>query len=140
MVEINNKANFDIDEELTLKVVKNFLKIYHLEGQLLSLAFIDDNEIKEINKTYRSIDKTTDVLSFPSSKEEKLEDKFLGEILINYNQVKRQVGEYGEDERQEFIFILVHGLLHLLGYTDETEEDKKKMIKLGRKLIDQMNI
>lgn len=135
MVEINNKANVDIDEKLVFQIVEKFLKIHNLSDHYLSLAFIDDEEIREINKIYRNLDKPTDVLSFPSSEGEKREEKFLGEILIDYDQVKRQVGEYGENEEGEFVFILIHGLLHLLGHTDETEEDKNKMITLGKEIV-----
>lgn len=135
MIEINNKAGFDIDLDKVKRVVKKFLDYYKLKGYKVSIALVDDKEIREINKNYRNLDFVTDVLSFSSSEEEKEEEKFLGEILINYNQTKRQASSFGHTPWEEFVFILVHGLLHLLGYDDSSEEDKEKMISLGEKII-----
>ncbi|HMB65813.1 MAG TPA: rRNA maturation RNase YbeY, partial [Patescibacteria group bacterium] len=78
----------------------------------------------------------TDVLSFPAEEP----GDFLGEVIINYQQVSRQAPDFDSSPREELVFILVHGLLHLLGYTDDTEETKREMIELGQKLIRELNI
>ena len=135
MIEINNKAGFDIDLDNVKRVVKKFLDYYKLKGYKVSIALVDDEEIREVNKNYRNSDSTTDVLSFSSSEEEKKEEKFLGEILINYNQTERQAPSFNHTPWEEFVFILVHGLLHLLGYDDSNEKDKEKMISLGEEVI-----
>ncbi|MCD4694156.1 rRNA maturation RNase YbeY [bacterium] len=140
MIEINNKAGFRVDLKEVEDVVKKFLDYYKLKNYKISIALIDDEEIREINKNYRNLDMATDVLSFPSSEKEKKEDKFLGEVLINYSQTERQASHFSHTAWEEFIFILIHGLLHLLGYDDLSKEDKEEMISLGESFIKKMLI
>lgn len=129
-IEINNKANYKINFKLVEKVINIFSKIYKInKNKEISLAFVSDAEIKKLNFKYRGFNKITDVLSFVG------EGDFLGEIIINYNQIKRQAPDFKNSAEKELIFILVHGLLHLVGYNDEIEEEKNKMIKLGEKFI-----
>ena len=135
MVEINNQAKVEVEQEKLEKVAQSFLDYYNLSGFNLSLAFLDSEEMRRINQTYRGINKTTDVLSFPASSKEKEEESFLGEILFDYEQIKTQAQR---EEEEELIFILIHGLLHLLGHTDETPEDREKMIKLGEELMEKL--
>ena len=132
-VEINNKTKSKINLELVKKTAEIFLKRFRKEKFDLSIAFVGDEEIKKINKKYRGFNKPTDVLSFCG------EGDFFGEIILNYGQIKKQTKEILEvgDKavEKELIFILVHGLFHLLGYDDETEEDRLKMIRLGSEFI-----
>jgi len=137
MVEINNQAKVEVEQEKLEKVAQSFLDYYNLSGFNLSLAFLDSEEMRRINQTYRGINKTTDVLSFPASSKEKEEESFLGEILFDYEQIKTQAQR---EEEEELIFILIHGLLHLLGHTDETPEDREKMIKLGEELMRNLSL
>ncbi len=139
MVEINNKAGYELDIDSVRIVVEKVLKHFNREEFNVSLALVDDSEIQELNKTYRGKDESTDVLSFPAETEE-LKDYFLGEIVINYQQTKRQAKDFDNSPKQEFVFILVHGLLHLLGYEDESREDREKMIKTGEDLIKELSI
>ncbi len=128
-IDINNVNQEDIDIDLIKNTAKKFLEKYNKKDFNVSIAFVDDNEIQKINKKYRHIDKPTDVLSFEG------EDNFLGEIIINYSQVVRQAKELNCKIEEELIYILIHGLLHLLGYNDETEEDSKEMKKITDKFI-----
>lgn len=139
MVEVNNKAGYDIDTAKIEEVIEKFLLYFKKEDMEVSVALVGDAEIREWNKTYRGKDAPTDILAFPAGEEE-LESGFLGEILIDQQQVARQAPDFGNTAEEEFLFILVHGLLHLLGYTDQTEGDKKEMIELGRNLIKELNI
>lgn len=128
-VEINNKTKAKIDLNLVKKTVEKFLKFYKIKNKEVSIAFIGDAAIKKINNKYRKINAPTDILSFEG------EDNFLGEILINYGQIKKQAKEYGLNARQELLFILVHGLFHLIGYDDKSEKGAKEMEKLGTEFI-----
>lgn len=95
----------------------------------LSIAFVGDKIIRDLNKVYRGIDKTTDILTFSG------EDKFLGEVIIDYAQIKRQAKKFNNSIKKELIFILVHGLLHLLGYDDKTEKGRLEMEEMGEEFI-----
>ena len=81
--------------------------------------------MKKVNFVYREKNKTTDVLSFVG----------LNEILISYPQIKKQAKKYNKKTRDEFNFILVHGLLHLYGLDDNTEARRLKMIKKAEEFL-----
>lgn len=129
-VEINNQANYKIDLKLVKKVITAFGRVYKINNKELSLAFVSDAAIKKLNLAYRGINQSTDDLSFPGEGNE------LGEIIIDYHQIKRQAGEFKNSAEKELIFILTHGLLHLIGHDDKTDRQRKKMIRLGEEFIE----
>lgn len=129
MIEINNLAKSKVNLKLVEKTAKKFLKAHKKANCDLSIAFVGDPEMRALNKQCRKKDNITDVLSFEG------EGDFLGEIIIDYAQVKRQAAEYGASAEEELIFILVHGLLHLIGYDDTTEKGREEMIRLGEKFL-----
>ena len=133
-IEINNKANYKIDLKLVKKVVEVFGRAYKIKNQEISLAFVGDAEIKKINNIYRGLNQATDILSFAG------EGDFLGELVIDYGQIKRQAGDFKHSAGQELIFILAHGLLHLIGYDDKTEKGRLEMIRLGEEFIKKFKI
>jgi len=129
-IEINNQANYKIDLKLAKKVISAFARAYKInKNKEISLAFVGDAEMKKLNHAYRGLNKATDVLSFSS------DGDYLGEIIVDYNQIKRQAGRFNNSAEQEMIFILTHGLLHLSGYNDETEKQREEMIKMGKEFI-----
>ena len=128
MIEINNKTRSKIDLILVEKIAEEFLKFYKIKSKEVSIAFVGDTVIRRLNKKYRGYDRITDVLSFKGEEE-------LGEIIIDYSQIKRQAKKFSGTVKEELVFILVHGLLHLIGYRDDTENGKRKMEGLGKKFI-----
>ncbi len=134
MIEINNTTGNKINLALIRKTVKKFLELCGRNKFTVSIALVGDGRIRALNKQYRQLDKTTDVLAFSG------EDNFLGEIIINYQQVKRQAGKFNQSVQRELLFILVHGLLHLLGYDDETEKGRREMESLGENYLKRLQI
>ncbi|MCL2521805.1 MAG: rRNA maturation RNase YbeY [Erysipelotrichales bacterium] len=98
------------------KVLKN-------EVGKMSVIFVSDEAIKELNKTYRGKDKVTDVLSFPDNTND-----YFGDCFIAPLQAFRQALEYGHSNLREMAFLAVHGYLHLTGYDHETKKEEEKMI------------
>ena len=88
--------------------------------------------IRRLNKEYRKIDRVTDVLAFEG------EDNYLGELIIDHTQIRRQAKRFSPSTEKELVFILTHGLLHLLGYEDKTEQGKMEMERLGKEFIDKL--
>ena len=126
MIEINNLTVKKINKVRIEKIAKAFFKKYKMkESVVVSLAIIGDAKMKQINSVYRQQNKTTDVLSFSD----------LNEIIINMNQIIRQAKGSGKKPADEFDFILVHGLLHLVGFDDDTEKKRLKMIELGEDFL-----
>lgn len=89
----------------------------------IELVVVDENAMCEINKTQRSIDKTTDVLSFPL---QSIENLPLGSIVINANAVKSEAKARGHSQECEFALLFLHGLLHLLGFNHETDSGEMR--------------
>jgi probable rRNA maturation factor len=91
----------------------------------LSVSFTDDRRMRELNRIWRNIDRTTDVLSFPQ--EGGPDYSLLGDILISLDTAKRQSKNYGNTVHEEIKKLLVHGMLHLLGYDHKKKKDKDIM-------------
>ena len=115
-----------VESKLLSKIAHRALEVLGLSKVELSNAIVSDAQIKRLNKLYRNKDKPTDVLSFPIG--EKVEDwLILGDIVISVDTAKRQAKELGHSLEEELKRLLVHGLVHLLGYDHELggEEEKK---------------
>ncbi len=132
MIEINNKTKSDIDLKLVKKVCEEFLRYNNIKNKIVSIGFVEEIVIKKLNNKYRKVNKVTDILSFQADKED---NGYLGELIINYIQIKKQAKIFSNNTRDELIFILTHGLLHLLGNEDKTEKGIMQMEKLGKEFI-----
>ncbi len=106
--------------EKLAKFVLNYKKVP--EDAELSIALVRREDIKDLNEKYRGVSSSTDVLAFSLE-----EDPLLGEVIISPEEAMEQAKVYGNSFDEELFLLLIHGILHLLGYEDETEEDKKKM-------------
>jgi len=139
MIEINNTTRQKIDKKKITRVAARFFRVYKKNGAEVSLAVVGAARIRQLNKKYRKIDKATDVLSFPSG-EKSGEGKYLGEVIINIQETKnpsRYEDVFWEKRSASYIFyfLLVHGLLHLVGYDDKTDKDHLAMLKRGEKFL-----
>lgn len=102
------------------------------------LSFVQAEEIRELNKTYRHKDYITDVLSFAATGEFADEERCLGDIVICVAKAGEQASEHGHELRLELIFLFIHGLLHLLDYDHEnSEEAAKEMFSLQNKVLEE---
>lgn len=103
--------------------------------RLVSVALVSEKEIKFLNKNYRGKDKVTDVLAFPFKDEE-----ILGEVLICYSQAKRQAKQFGFSLHQEIVILVIHGLLHLLGFDHLEKKEAIKMFTQQKKVLQSLKI
>ena len=125
------------------EVLDYTLKHENVENAIFSIIFVEDEEIHEMNKNYRNVDRVTDVISFALEDNEDIvydNIRVLGDIYICIPQMKRQAIEYGHSEKRELSFLAVHGLLHLLGYDHMTEEDEKVMFSLQELILNDKDI
>jgi len=135
MIEINNTTAQKINQSKIKKIVNDFLVIHKKNNWEISIAIIGASRMRKLNDDYRGIDKTTDVLSFSG------EGKYLGEVIINIEEVKKNhkyLEVFGIKKSAEYIFyfLLVHGLLHLIGYTDDKEGERVRMLKIGEAFLE----
>ncbi|WNE41326.1 MAG: Endoribonuclease YbeY [Mycoplasmataceae bacterium] len=129
--------------------IKNdFLNIFNLsiinvfgnEEKKISagVSFVTKNEIKELNKIYRKKDKETDVLSFKC--DVNFVNDYLGDIVICYSIAQEQAIKYEHSLKRELCFLFLHGLLHLLGYDHESEDEEKIMFSIQDLILNELNI
>ena len=135
MIEVYNETNCDAYIKDIENILKLGLKHMNIKDSYISVVIVDKDRIHEINKTYRNVDKVTDVISFAFEDNAGitpdglriLGEIYLCEIYLCMDKAKEQAVEYGHSNKREICYLVIHGLLHLLGYDHEKEEDKKKM-------------
>lgn len=161
MVELN----FDIDIyedtvkpstiELIQKIMEEALEIHNLKGNYeISLSFVDDEDIRDINLRFRNKDSKTDVLSFPLFSEDEIkeviltsektlnfsENVMLGDIIISVPTALSQAKEYNHSIERELCFLSCHSILHLLGYDHDTKERTEAMEAMQRTIMDKVGV
>ncbi len=107
----------------------------------LSVIFVNEEQIHEMNRDYRNIDRPTDVISFAlhdtqDDYECGEEEEQLGDIFINVAAIRSQAADYGHSLRREVCFLFTHGLLHLLGYDHMHKDEEKIMFQLQDEILD----
>ncbi len=110
----------------------------------VSVTFVSNEEIRELNKVYRSVDSVTDVLSFPQYEDlSEIPDEgeiCLGDVVICTEQALLQADEYGHSKDRELVYLFVHSICHLLGYDHMEEADKEEMRKLEEEIMQKLDL
>ncbi len=104
---------------------RRVLRILDVYADDLAIAFVSDAEMKKLNRDFRHKNKTTDVLTFPGD-----EPAHLGDIVISVDQAKRQAADEKHSLATEIRYLLVHGVLHALGYNHETDNGEMNALEL----------
>lgn len=130
MIELENNTNLEIDIS-SLENIANTLTKKDIE-----LMVVKNDEIQQINKEHRNIDKATDVLSFPMDFD--FPNMPLGSIVISTDFVEEKSKEYGHTFNEEFLLLFIHGILHLLGYDHEVDNGEHRQKE--EELIKQFNL
>ena len=144
-VELFNQTEKEINElDTVLKVLDSALKKENLDNVSFNLIIVDNEYIHELNRTYRNIDRETDVITFALEDEDSIvlpsDERVLGDIYISIDKAESQSQEYGHSLLRELSFLAVHGFYHLLGYDHMTEEDEKVMFKKQEEVLDRYGI
>lgn len=138
---INDNYGYQ-DYDYLKSVIERTLQHEKVNNSIFSIIFVDNEEIHKINKTYRNVDKITDVISFALEDNETVKDeqRFLGDIYISIPKMKEQAQDYGHSEKRELSFLIVHGLLHLLGYDHMTSQEEKEMFRIQEEILNEEGI
>lgn len=140
---VNDEYGYLSEYSYLNKVIKYTLQEENVKKAIFSITFVGKERIQEINKTYRGIDKVTDVISFAFEDEDRVLKKslrVLGDIFICIPRMKEQAVSYGHSEKRELSFLTVHGLLHLLGYDHQTKEEEEKMFSKQELILNAADI
>ncbi len=132
MVRIANLPEAQVTEEmesLIRKAAENVLLMEDCEDCEVSILLTDDAEIHRLNKLYRDVDRPTDVLAFAMREgmDGDLNREILGDVIISLPKAKQQANFYKHSFEVEMLFLVSHGVLHLLGYEHDEEDDMLEM-------------
>ena len=142
----NEVDNFETNyEQDFIAIIEQALKTLGIEDDVeVSCVLVDDERIHEINREYRHIDRSTDVISFAMEDNDQFYvegmPRTLGDIFISVDHAKKQAEEYGHSLRREMCFLFTHGILHLLGYDHMTDEQEKEMFGLQDEILGALSI
>ncbi len=140
---ITDLVNVDFSYEYLDDVIKKVLKHEHVKNAYFGIIFVDLKEIQRINKEYRGIDSVTDVISFAledTSDNIQIDMRILGDIYVCIPKMIEQANTYGHSIKRELSFLVVHGLLHLLGYDHMDVQDEKVMFGLQELILNEAGI
>ena len=141
--EVENFEN-NYEQDFTA-IIEQALKTLGIEDDVeVSCVLVDDERIHEINREYRHIDRSTDVISFAMEDNDQFYvegmPRTLGDIFISVDHAKKQAEEYGHSLRREMCFLFTHGILHLVGYDHMTDEQEKEMFGLQDQILGALSI
>lgn len=141
----------EVDERYT-EMIQNLLEVAAKREKVaeaeMSITFVTNERIQELNATYRGKNQPTDVISFAMEDMGEGEDelvaadmpRMLGDIVISIPRTKEQADEYGHSFMRELGFLSVHGFLHLLGYDHMNEADEKIMFGKQKEILDEFGL
>jgi len=130
-------------ESMIIEVIKQSIKEENIVDNCeVSVSFVDNIEIRNLNKEYRGIDKETDVLSFPLIEDISLQTGYilLGDIVVSLEKAKEQAMEYGHSFEREVAFLVSHSMFHLFGYDHIDEENTKLMREKEETVLEKLGI
>ncbi|MCI9092896.1 MAG: rRNA maturation RNase YbeY [Coprobacillus sp.] len=139
-----NLCEIDYEKQF-IEIIKTTLDYLKIEDDIeMSCILVDDEDIYQINKEYRHIDRSTDVISFALEDNEQFYiegmPRSIGDIFISVDHARIQAQEYGHSLKREMCFLFTHGLLHLLGYDHMNEDDEKEMFSLQKEILNHLHI
>ena len=142
-------SDFELEEELLQKMEEGATICADQEGidserVEISLTLVDADEIQQLNRDYRNVDKVTDVLSFPQYDDlNELPDDgeiMLGDVIICRQRAEEQAEEFGHSVEREMVYLFVHSVCHLLGYDHMEDEEKAEMRAKEESVMEQINV
>ncbi len=141
-IEVEDKFRDIIPDEPLMVAAQTALQLVQMdEIPALTIKIIADQEIQALNAAYRGIDKVTDVLSFEADYyDPDLECHYLGDVVISYPQAFAQAKKSGHPVESELQLLVVHGVLHLLGYDHGTAEEKESMWSLQARALESLGL
>ncbi|HOK54826.1 MAG TPA: rRNA maturation RNase YbeY [Armatimonadota bacterium] len=135
---IKNSQTIPVNQDRLRKTAQKLLLAQGCpETSEVSVLLTDDAEITVLNRNYLGKDRPTDVISFYQAEKPEERGDILGDVVISVETAKRQADERGKSLDDELDLLLAHGILHLLGYTDYTEEEARQMQELAAQVIGQ---
>lgn len=132
---LNKQRKYPVDTEKVLHWTRQILLLQKLENGEVNIVFVNNRRIRIYNRDYRKIDRATDVLSFPMLEGfgGDLHPAFLGDVMISLEMTETEAKLYQREMSEQLLILLIHGILHLVGYDHErSDAEEKKMTRRER--------
>lgn len=136
-IEVDQPFAAQVDQDELEQLVAHVLRGEGVPAPAeVSIWITDEDELHTLNRTYRNVDASTDVLSFGEEAEDDAalpfvsapdQPRYLGDLAVSFPHVEHQAAEYGHSRQRELSYLVTHGLLHLLGYDHEQPDDAQVM-------------
>ncbi len=151
-VEVAEPFAQAVDQQALEAAVAETLRQHGLQAASLTVVLTDDETVRELNRQYRGVDRPTDVLSFPAQEGQaqppmelppELAQEmatYLGDVIIAYPYTVRQAARYGHPVEAELQLLVVHGVLHLLGYDHATPQEKARMWQVQERILEALGV
>lgn len=123
MIEISNTTKRKLPTQILRTIIEGVLKCEKHRAEMISAVYCGDKFIKKINRTFLQHDYATDTISFRLNEGKNVE----GEFYISLDTVARNARQYKVSEQEELLRVTIHSVLHLVGYDDETQEERQEM-------------
>ena len=144
-ISVEEKFRGLVDEGWAKKIAQEVLEAENVAHPYeVSLVFTDSKTVQQLNRDYRGVDESTDVLAFYMLPQKEADSSFvlppddvtrLGEVIISYPQAVEQAKEQGHSVDKELALLIIHGILHLLGYDHEQSDEESKMRAREKELL-----
>ena len=123
---IQNQKTHAADAKELANLVRTVWRAESNKNARIQVVLVDDAQIQALNREFLRKEEPTDVLAFPYTEEH--EDPFEGEIYVSVDTVRRNAAVFGSEEREELRRVIIHGVLHFLGYRDQSEGERQRMV------------
>jgi len=145
-VHVDESLESQVDSELLCRAALQTLHSQHMEtGCELAVVVTDDDTLHELNRRHRGVDAPTDVLAFADEAQGPFVDapsdlRYLGDVVVSFHRALAQAAEAGHNTQAELQLLVVHGILHLLGYDDQADEPRAKMWRAQSQILQTLGI
>jgi probable rRNA maturation factor len=140
-LQVKRPVKLSVEKEPLIQAARVTLDQENASGNDLSLVFGNDTLLRKLNRRYRNIDDTTDVLSFPEHElDPDTQSVYLGDVVISLARAEIQAEAAGHPLIDELQLLVVHGTLHLLGYDHQEQADKNKMQAVQDDILQQLGV
>ena len=140
-IQIRSLLNLEVNIGFLKRVASRALGYEQVhKDKEVSIVLVDNKVIKQLNEKFRGISEATDVLAFPLGGEFASTKSLLGEIVISVEKAKEAAKEGGHQLKEELALLVVHGILHLLGYADEKKKEREIMRNKEGEILESLAI
>ncbi|HHS97007.1 MAG TPA: rRNA maturation RNase YbeY [Chloroflexi bacterium] len=144
-IEVHVEGDWPVEKDLLSRAARATLIHQNAPSVEVAIVVSDDDSLRELNRRFRGVDKPTDVLAFPDETRGPFVGapgfpRYLGDVVISYPRAREQAEQAGHTVEAELQLLVVHGVLHLLGYDDQSEPERGRMWAAQKAILNALDV